>query len=388
MPGSVAGKSALERLIAPTGILLTDSESDYVAEQGPAILVRNPGFYGRVLRSKNLGFAESYMDGWCELKRIDEIYYRAYDAALQQKLRLPLVEALDILLAQLLNRQTPARARRDTNAHYDLGNEMFALFLTDVPLYTCGYWHRDGMTLEEANRAAFDLTCRKLELKPGMKLIDVGCGWGALLEHAARHYGVTGLGVNISEPQLEACRARCKGLPVEFLLQDCRLLDRRRFGEQFDAIGAVAMINHIGPKNYHQFFETMHAVLRDRGLFLLQGIANRERMYRNDPFMDKYIFPGGVAPSMAQLLEPAERYFTLEDFHNFTSYYPRTLRTWNANFQRNWQRIQALGFDERFRRMWEIFLLSAAGTCQAREVIIFQAVFSKGRRDRVYAAPR
>jgi cyclopropane-fatty-acyl-phospholipid synthase len=132
----------------------------------------------------------------------------------------------------------------------------------------------------------------------------------------------------------------------------------------------------------------MHAVLRDRGLFLLQGIANRERMYRNDPFMDKYIFPGGVAPSMAQLLEPADRYFTLEDFQNFTSYYPRTLRAWNANFQRNWQRIRALGFDERFRRMWEIFLLSAAGTCQAREVIIFQAVFSKGRRDRVYSAQR
>ena len=388
MPGFVAGKSALERLVAQTGILLTESQSAYDAAEGPAILVRNPGFYGRVLRGKNLGFAESYMDGWCDLKRIDEIYSRAYDADLHRKLRLPVAQYFNILLARLLNRQKPARAKRDTNAHYDLSNEMFSLFLTDVPLYTCGYWHRDGMTLEEANRAAFDLTCRKLELKRGMQLIDVGCGWGALLEHAARNYGINGLGVNISEPQLDACRKRCEGLPVDFLLQDCRLLDRRRFGERFDAVSAVAMINHIGPRNYPQFFETMHAVLKDRGLFLLQGIANRERMYTNDPFLDKYIFPGGVCPSMAQLLEPAEQYFTLEDFHNFTSYYPNTLRAWNANFQRNWERIGTLGFDERFRRMWEIFLLSAAGTCQSREVIIFQAVFSKGRRDRVYAAPR
>ena len=388
MPGFVAGRITLERLIAPTGILLTEQQNDYAAADGPAILVHNPGFYGRVLRGKNLGFAESYMDGWCDLKQIDEIYHRAYAAELHRKLRLPLAQSFDIMLAHLLNRQTPARAKRDTNAHYDLSNEMFSLFLSDVPLYTCGYWDRDGLTLEEANRAAFDLTCRKLELAPGMELIDVGCGWGALLEHAARNYGVAGLGVNISEPQLEACRARCQGLPVDFLLQDCRLLDRRRFAERFDAVSAIAMINHIGPKNYPQFFATMHAVLKDGGLFLVQGIANREKMYANDPFLDKYIFPGGVCPSMAQLLKPAEQYFTLEDFHNFTSYYPNTLRAWNANFQRNWDRIRALNFDERFRRMWEIFLLSAAGTCRAREVIIFQAVFSKGRRDRVYAAPR
>jgi cyclopropane-fatty-acyl-phospholipid synthase len=388
MRGFGAAKRAFERLIAPTGILLTESAEVYNAGNGPAILVHNPSFYSRVLRGKNLGFAESYMDGWCDLRKIDEIYYRAYEADLHRTLRLPLGQALDVLLARLVNRQAPRRTKRDTNAHYDLGNEMFGLFLGDVPLYTCGYWHRDGMTLEEANCAAFDLTCRKLELKPGMELIDVGCGWGALLEYAARNYRIKGLGVNISEPQLNACRARCKGLPVDFLLQDCRLLDRRRFSEQFDAISAIAMINHVGPKNYPQFFATMHAVLKDRGLFVLQGIANRQKMYTNDPFLDKYIFPGGVCPSVAQLLESAEQYFTLEDFHNFTSYYPNTLRAWNANFQCNWARISALNFDERFRRMWEIFLLSAAGTCRAREVIIFQAVFSKGRCNRVYTAPR
>ncbi len=162
MRGFVAGKSAFQQLIAPTGILLTESAEEYDAGSGSAILVRNPGFYGRVLRGKNLGFAESYMDGWCDLGRIDEIYYRAYKVDLHRTLRLPLVQALNLLLARLINHQTPGRAKRDTNAHYDLGNEMFGLFLTDAPLYTCAYWNRDGMTLEEANCAAFDLTCRKL----------------------------------------------------------------------------------------------------------------------------------------------------------------------------------------------------------------------------------
>jgi cyclopropane-fatty-acyl-phospholipid synthase len=381
-------QSVLKRVLAPTGIVLTESQSEFAAANGPAILVRNQSFYMRVLRGGNLSFAESYMDEWCDLKQIDEMYDRFLRARLQEHIRLPFQERLRISMSRLINMQTPARAKRDTNAHYDLSNEMFSLFLGKAPLYTCGYWHHDDMTLEEANRAAFDLTCRKLELKPGMQLLDVGCGWGALLQHAARHFGVNGLGVNISEPQLDACRAACDGLSVDFLLEDCRLLDRQKYGERFDAVSAIAMINHIGPKNFDQFFATMNAVIKDQGLFLLQGIANRQKMFTNDPFLNKYIFPNGVCPSLSQLLEPAERYFTLEDFHNFTSYYPRTLRAWNANFQQNWDRVRQLGFDDRFRRMWEIFLLSAAGTCQAREVIIFQALFSKGSRSTVYKSVR
>jgi cyclopropane-fatty-acyl-phospholipid synthase len=375
-------------LLDPTGIVITESQQEYDASQGPAIFVRDRSFYDRVLRQANLGFAESYMDGWCDLKQIDEIYYRFLRNELHRKLRLSVKQLLQILLARIVNLQTPGRAKRDTNAHYDLSNELFSLFLGDTPLYTCGYWNREGMTLEEANRAAFDLSCRKLQLVPGARLLDVGCGWGAFLKFAAQNYGITGLGVNISRPQLEACEVACRGLPVDFLFEDCRLLDRQRYREGFDAISSIAMINHIGPKNYRQYFSTMHAVLKDKGLLLLQGIANQEKMYTNDPFMNKYIFPNGVCPSVSQLLEPAESYFVLEDFHNFTSFYPNTLKAWNANFQRNWEQIRKLDFDERFRRMWEIYFLSAAGTCRAREVLIFQAVFSKGRRNAVYTAPR
>jgi len=378
----------IKRMVAEAGVLLTQSPADFANASGPAILVRDQRFYDRVARAANLGFGESYMEEWTELKQIDEMYFRFLKSGLQEGIGVPLSHRLAILLARVVNLQTPSRAKKDTNAHYDLGNEMFSLILGEVPLYTCGYWSHDGMTLEEANRAAFDLTCRKLELRPGMQMLDVGCGWGALLRHAAQNYGINGLGVNISAPQLDFCRASCQGLPVEFLLEDCRLLDRRKYGLQFDAVSAVAMINHIGPKNYDELFETMHAVLKDDGLFLLQGIANRKEMHANDPFLNKYIFPRGVCPNLAQLMAPVERYFTLEDFHNFTSYYPNTLTTWAANLNRNWEKISRLGFDERFRRMWELYFLSAAGVCRAREVIIFQAVFSKGRRGRVYKGAR
>jgi cyclopropane-fatty-acyl-phospholipid synthase len=381
-------EALIKQMVAGAGVLVTQSPSDFEDASGPAILVRDERFYARVARAANLGFAESYMDGWTELKQIDEMYFRFFCSDLHEGISVPLTHRLAILLARMVNLQTPARAKRDTNAHYDLSNEMFSLILGDVPLYTCGYWHRDGLTLEQANRAAFDLTCQKLELRPGMRLLDVGCGWGALLRHAAQNYGISGLGVNISAPQLDFCRDTCQGLPLAFLLEDCRLLDRRKYGEQFDAVSAVAMINHIGPKNYRHLFETMHAVLKNGGLFLLQGIANRKKMYANDPFLNKYVFPRGVCPNLAQLLAPVEQFFTLEDFHNFTSYYPNTLTTWNANLQHNWEKISTLGFDQRFRRMWELYFLSAAGACRAREVIIFQAVFSKGRRDRVYKGAR
>jgi cyclopropane-fatty-acyl-phospholipid synthase len=381
-------EAIIREKVTGAGVVITQSASEFANAKDPAILVRDDRFYARVARAANLGFAESYMDGWTDLKRIDEMYFRFLSADLHEEISLPLPHRLSILLARTVNLQTPERAKRDTNAHYDLGNEMFSLILGEVPLYTCGYWNREGMSLEEANRAAFDLTCRKLELRPGMQMLDIGCGWGALLRHAAKNFGINGLGVNISAPQLDFCRATCEGLPVEFLLEDCRLLDRRKFGGHFDAVSAVAMINHIGPKNYRQLYGTMHAVLKEGGLFLLQGIANRKEMYANDPFLNKYIFPRGVCPNLAQLLGPAEHFFTLEDFHNFTSYYPNTLTTWNANLQHNWNEIAKLGFDERFRRMWELYFLSAAGTCRAREVIIFQAVFSKGRRGKVYQGAR
>jgi cyclopropane-fatty-acyl-phospholipid synthase len=378
----------LQRLLEPTGILLTESESRFAAESGPAIFVRDRRFYGRVLRHANLGFTESYMDGWTELRAIDQIYERVFRSEIALTAHSPLAHKLHILRSLLTNMQTPRRAKRDTNAHYDLSNEMFLSFLGRAPLYTCGYWSRDDMSVEQANRAAFDLTCRKLELQPDHRLLDSGCGWGALLEHAARNFGVSGLGVNISERQLEVCRDVCKDLPVEFLLEDCRFLDTHKYAGHFDAVSSIAVINHIGPKNYRQFFATCHAVLKEGGLFILQGIANRKPTFTNDAFMHKYIFANAACPSLSQLLAPAESFFTLEDFHNFTHFYPRTLRAWNAAFQEKWPRIRGGQFDERFRRMWEIYLLSAAGTCSAKEVIIFQAVFSKGRRQHLYSAVR
>jgi cyclopropane-fatty-acyl-phospholipid synthase len=334
------------------------------------------GMPERVLAQGNLGLGEAYMDGQWDCERLDEFFDRVLRARLENAVR-----GRKLLWhhwrARLLNLQTEARAWQVGRAHYDLGNGFFAAMLDRRMTYTCAYWQSGARTLDEAQEAKLDMVCRKLQLQPGMRVLDIGCGWGSFMRFAAEHYGVHCVGATISTEQAALGREHCAGLPVEFRLSDYRGLD-----ERFDRIVSLGMFEHVGRRNHDIYMRVAERCLKPDGLFLLHTIGRNQPRAGTDPWIDKYIFPNGEVPTVAQIGAACEGRFVVEDLHNFGADYDRTLMAWHANFESAWPRFQQLG--ERFRRLWRYYLLSCAGAFRSRDIQLWQWVLSSPGRGGVY----
>jgi len=236
--------------------------------------------------------------------------------------------------------------------------------------YTCAYWD-NAETLDEAQEAKLDLVARKINLKEGMKVLDIGCGWGSFAKYAAEKYGAEVVGITVSKEQVKLARELCKGLPVEIRLQDYRDVDGK-----FDHIVSLGMIEHVGQKNYRTFMNIVHRCLKDEGLFLLHTIGNNKSVKKCDPWIEKYIFPNGMLPSIKQLAKSFEGLFVVENWHNYGTHYDKTLMAWFKNFTGNLDKIKHI-YDNRFYRMWKYYLLSCAGSFRARKIQLWQIVLSK-----------
>ncbi len=339
--------------------------------------VHNPEFYNRIIRDGSFGFGESYMDGWWDVKNMDEMICNILKASLQDK-----IKSVDTIMhywkAILFNPGRKSKAFEVGEKHYDLGNELFEKMLDKRLIYSCGYW-KDAQNLDEAQEAKLELICRKLNFKPGMKVLDIGCGWGGFCKYAAEKYKVVVIGITVSKEQAEYAIEDCKGLNVKFILQDYRDLDAEQLlgkGNLFDRIVSVGMFEHVGYKNYKTFMTIVNKLLKDDGLFLLHSIGNNISVVKNDPWSEKYIFPNSQLPSIKQIGGAVENLFVVEDFHNFGAYYDKTLMAWFQNFDMNWNELKST-YDERFYRMWKYYLLSSAGSFRARNVQLWQLVLSK-----------
>jgi len=342
------------------------------------IQVHESALYGRVLTGGHLALGESYMDGWWDCRALDEFFSRVNSACLQEKV-LPLPHLPSLIVSKLLNLQSRSRSRRVGQLHYDLGNELFRSMLDRRMTYTCGYW-KDAAVLDDAQEAKLDLVCRKIGLRKGMSVLDVGCGWGSFARFAAEKYGARVTGVTISKDQVRLGNELCSGLPVEIRLQDYR--DVR---EQFDHVVSLGMFEHVGFKNYRTYMETIRRCLRPGGLFLLQTIGAERSNTAPDPWFDRYIFPGGLIPSVKQVGQAAEKLFVMEDWHNFGPDYDRTLMAWHDNFRSHRLKIDSPeGTDERFRRMWSYYLLCLAGAFRARRLQLWQIVLSPTGMKKTY----
>jgi cyclopropane-fatty-acyl-phospholipid synthase len=331
----------------------------------------------RVLGQGTVGLGETYMDGDWTTERLDQFFHKIVRAQMllgeqgpASGTRPPLWH---LLKARMLNRQTKRRAWEVAQRHYDLGNDFYEAMLDERMTYTCGYWSAGAQTLEEAQEAKLELTCRKLDLKPGMRVLDIGCGWGSFMKYAAERHGVSCVGATVSAEQVALGRERCAGLPVEFMLQDYRDLPGR--AGRFDRIVSLGMFEHVGHKNYGVFIDVAAKLLEPDGLFLLHTIGRNEQGEGTDPWIDKYIFPNGELPTVARLGRACEKRFVVEDLHNFGADYDRTLMSWHANVEAAWPRFkERLG--ERFHRMWSYYLLSCAGAFRARDIQLWQWVLS------------
>jgi cyclopropane-fatty-acyl-phospholipid synthase len=342
-------------------------------------------FYARVLGQGSLGLGESYMEGWWDAESLDGFLFHVLQARLEQRVH-SAGELWDALRARLLNLQSRNRAREVGERHYDLGNDLYAAMLGRRLVYSCGYWTQaDGRVLDgldAAQEAKLDLICRKLRLKPGMRVLDIGCGWGEALKFAAERYGVSGVGITISKEQADYARELCAGLPIEIRLQDYREVH-----EPFDAVLSVGMFEHVGVKNYRGYFEVAQRCLPPGGLFLLHTIGTNRSVNHTDPWISRYIFPNSMLPSTAQIAQAVEGLFVIEDWHNFGTDYDRTLQAWRDNVERAWPSLD-LRYDERFRRMWRYYLGASMATFRTRKSQLWQVVLSNGGVKGGYLAPR
>lgn len=326
--------------------------------------------YDRIMSGGLLALGEAYMDGWWEVQQLDEFFVRLIRADAEHYLKDNWQTLLWILGQNLFNHQKKSDTRIIGERHYDLGNDLFRTMLDKRLTYTCAYW-READNLDAAQEAKLDLVCRKIGLKPGQKVLDIGCGWGSFAKFAAEKYQASVVGVTVSKEQVALGQELCQGLPVEFILADYRDVK----GE-FDHIVSLGMFEHVGYKNYDTFMKVAAEHLKDDGLFLLHTIGSNFSITRTDPWIAKYIFPSSNVPSLKQISAAVERIFIIEDVHNFGVDYDKTLMAWLRNFNDGWPALKGR-YDDRFYRMWTYFLnLSAAGF-RTRNMQLWQIVLSK-----------
>lgn len=361
------------------------------------IQVHDNRFYRRTLKDGSIGFGESYMDGWWDSKDLAETITRITTGRLPEKIKKNPKLLLFLAKNKLLNVATVQKSYIVGKVHYDVGNELYEKMLDKEMNYTCGYWKGlgDPLTawknpdnLDKAQIAKMDLVCRKLKLKPGMRVLDTGCGFGNFARYAAATYKVRVVGFTISKEQAIKARERCKGLPVEIKHQDYREL---KIKERFDRIASIGMMEHVTHKNYEIFMRKMDSLLKEDGLMLLHSIGSLVSSTSFDPWVEKYIFPNSHLPSVAQIAKAAENKFIIEDLQNFGIYYYPTLLSWFSRFDKAWPGLTKKHpekYDQRFYRMWKFYLLGAASGFKCREMQLFQIVFSKTRKSGIYESVR
>ncbi len=338
------------------------------------IHIHNENFYERVFRHGSVGLGESYMDGWWDCERLEEFFYRLIPLEPEKIVKKNLKLISYYLTSALFNRSSKSRAFVIGERHYDIGNVVFRYMLDKRMIYSCAYW-QDAKNLDEAQEAKLDLICRKLYFKPGKRVLDIGCGWGGFLKYAVEKYDIIGVGITVSKEQAEYASEICKGLPIEIRLQDYRDLN-----EKFDYIVSVGMFEHVGHKNHRTYMKVVNRCLKDDGLSMLHTIGSPITKIASDPWIDKYIFPNSLIPSLKQITSSVEGLFVIEDIHNFGYNYYLTLMAWFRNFDENWDKIKEESqgkYDQRFYRMWKYYLLSSAASFKCRHHQLWQIVLSK-----------
>lgn len=347
-----------------------------IGEGTPAFSVifhSTPGM-NELMTSTSIALGEAYMNGNLEI--CGDLY-----------------EVLNLFLGQLgkfstdhkklrhllFSSNTKHHQRKEVSSHYDIGNDFYELWLDETMSYSCGYFKTAQDTLYEAQCNKIDRTLEKLHLEEGMRLLDIGCGWGFLLIRAAKLYKIQGIGITLSREQKKKFEERIEGEHLEDYLT-VKLLDYRelpRLNMQFDRIVSIGMLEHVGRENYETYLRCVKSVLKPGGLFLLHYISALQE-HPGDAWIKKYIFPGGVVPSLREILSIAGdmQFYTL-DVESLRRHYNRTLLCWNENFQAHRAEIAAM-FDERFARMWELYLCSCAATFQNGIIDLHQILFTGG----------
>lgn len=356
-------KDTVEKMLDRAGIQIN-------GDQPWDIQIHNPDTYRRVIKDGTLGAGEAYMDKWWDVEVLDEFFARVLDVDLNRELAFSLPTMLLWAKAKLENPQSIKHAFEVAEKHYDTGNDLFKAMLDKHMVYTTAYW-QDANNLDEAQEHKLEKICGELNLKAGQQILDIGCGWGSFAKYAAEKYGVSITGVTVSREQADLAKERCKGLPVEIKLQDYRNINQK-----FDHIVSIGMFEHVGKKNYRTFMKVVSNCLVDGGRFVLNTIGTNNSINHTDPWIEKYIFPNGMIPSVRQIGLAIEDLLYVEHWENHGPDYDKTCMAWLQNFKNNWGKLKN-NYSERFYRMWEYYLTCSAASFRTRKNHLWQITLVK-----------
>jgi len=295
----------------------------------------------------------------------------------------------------ITNFNLPGNSRKNVEHHYDIGGErgekLYDIFLDKKHrLYSCAYWKNDTKTLEEAQQNKINHIVKKLDIKEGQKILEVGCGWGGMAFEIARQKGCEVTGISLSKNQIEYCKRKAKELNLDNQVK-FELIDYREAKGKYDRIFSVGMFEHVGRKFYNTFFKSMNKLLKDDGIFLLHTIGVVDKPTAPNKFIQKYIFPGGICPSFSQIINPIEKTgLIVADTETLIRHYDKTLESWLERFLERKKEVKDL-FDEKFVKMWEFYMASCAAAFRYRDLVVFQLQIVKNfqsahrTRDYIYS---
>jgi cyclopropane-fatty-acyl-phospholipid synthase len=335
------------------------------------IKIHDERVWSRVLRDGTLGAGEAYVEGWWDSSALDQTIHRLQQIDLVDALRENWMIVPHVLKARVLNLQTLRRAFGNGQRHYDIGNDLYEAMLDRRLVYTCALWSTGARTLDEAQEAKLELVCKKVGMRAGMRVLDLGCGWGGFAAYAAERHGVEVVGITVSREQVRFAKQRYANLPI-----DIRLDDYRNVTGSYDAVVSIGLMEHVGPKNYRGYMELVDRCLAPGGVALVHTIGGNRTTAQIDPWFHKYVFPNAALPSLAQLVTAMEHIFIPEDIHNIGEDYDPTLMAWYQRFHDAWPELRAQ-YDDRFYRMWKFYLLASAGSFRARAQQLFQIVMTR-----------
>lgn len=370
----------INQILAPAGIEINGKNS-----WDPQ--VNNNSVYKRIAVGRSLALGESYMDGWWDCNNLEEFFYRIISVAMKSGNNLSgrpqgFVESLWYrLLPLFINQQTFRRSKKVAYQHYDVGNDVYEIMLGKELQYTCAYW-KDAESLDIAQENKLDLICRKLKLKPGMKVLELGGGFGGLARYMAKNYGCHVTVYNIACEQIAKVREITKGLKVKIIEADYR-----KATGIYDRVAAIGLCEHVGFKHYRTMMEIAFRCLKPKGLFIVHTNGSNNTCFHYEPWMEKYIFPNSMIPSAKQIASSFDNLFMLEDWHVLSGDYFKTLMSWYANFVSNYHKIKDK-YDERFYRMWCYYLMFSAASHRTRGAQLWQIVLSKLNINQQYISER
>ncbi len=339
------------------------------------LVIKDPKAVGEILRRSDLGFGEAYMDGRVEVKKEELLGLLRFTSENSQMV----TATFGKLKGYRYEVNAKKNQQRQIQTHYDLGNDFYKLWLDDTMTYTCAYFKSSKDNLEQAQRQKIDHVLRKLQLQKGHEFVDIGCGWGHLVVRAAKLYGAKGLGVTISHEQYKFATEMAKREGVSDLatFKEMNYQDLLPNKKQYDRVVSVGILEHVGRGNHRQYFDVVNGLLKPRGVSVMHSITTQTEA-ATPAWIDKYIFPGGYIPSIREIVGLLPEYgFRYTDIENLRPHYALTLHEWLKRFEKHLPEITKM-YDERFVRMWRLYLAGSISSFSDGDSDLTQLVFTKG----------